>query len=79
MAWIAKWLIVNDVNAKGVKHPWCLTVRNRARTWLIGMQRPDYNTINLFRKNRLVGYIDNIFTQVVQMLLDAIQPDRSLC
>ena len=31
----------------------------------------DYNTINLFRKNRLAGYIDNIFTQVVQMLVDA--------
>ena len=39
--------------------------------WLSGMQRPDYNTINLFRKNRLAGYIDNIFTQVVQMLVDA--------
>ena len=39
--------------------------------WLSGMQRPDYNTINLFRKNRLAGFIDNIFTQVVQMLVDA--------
>ena len=39
--------------------------------WISGMQRPDYNTINLFRKNRLAGFIDNIFTQVVQMLVDA--------
>ena len=39
--------------------------------WLSGMQYPDYNTINLFRKNRLADFIDNIFTQVVQMLVDA--------
>lgn len=39
--------------------------------WLSGMQRPDYNTINLFRKNRFADFVDNIFTQVVQMLVDA--------
>ena len=39
--------------------------------WLSGMQRPDFNTINLFRKHRLAGFIDNIFTQVVEMLVDA--------
>ncbi len=39
--------------------------------WLSGMQSPDYNTINLFRKNRLADFIDNIFTQVVRMLVDA--------
>lgn len=39
--------------------------------WLSGMQRPDFNTINLFRKHRLAGFIDDIFTQVVQMLVDA--------
>ena len=39
--------------------------------WLSGMQRPDFNTINLFRKNRLADVIDDIFTQVVQMLVDA--------
>lgn len=39
--------------------------------WLSGMQRPDYNTINLFRKNRLADVMDDIFTQVVQMLVDA--------
>lgn len=38
--------------------------------WLSGMQCPDYNTISLFRKNRLANVIDNIFTQVVQMLVD---------
>ena len=39
--------------------------------WLSGMQYPDYNTINLFRKNRLADFIDDIFTQVVQMLVEA--------
>ena len=38
--------------------------------WLSGMQRPDFNTINLFRKRRLAGVIDDLFTQVVQMLVD---------
>ena len=38
--------------------------------WRSGMQCPDYNTISLFRKNRLANVIDNIFTQVVQMLVD---------
>ena len=38
--------------------------------WLSGMQRPDFNTINLFRKNRLADVVDDIFTQVVQMLVD---------
>ncbi len=39
--------------------------------WLSGMQSPDYNTITLFRKNRLADFIDNIFTQVVRMLVAA--------
>ena len=39
--------------------------------WLSGMQRPDFNTINLFRKHRLADVMDDIFTQVVQMLVDA--------
>ena len=35
------------------------------------MKRPDFNTINLLRKNRLADVMDDIFTQVVQMLVDA--------
>ena len=38
--------------------------------WLSGMQTPDFNTINLFRKNRLADVVDDIFTQVVQMLVE---------
>jgi len=36
--------------------------------WLSGMQCPDFNTINLFRKNRLADAVDDIFTQVVCIL-----------
>lgn len=39
--------------------------------WLSGMQHPDFNTINLFRKNRLADVMDGVFTQVVRMLVDA--------
>jgi len=39
--------------------------------WLSGMQTPDFNTINLFRRNRLADVVDGIFTQVVRMLVDA--------
>ena len=39
--------------------------------WLSGMQHPDFNTINLFRKHRLAGFIDDVFTQVVEMLVEA--------
>ena len=38
--------------------------------WLSGMQMPDFNTINLFRKNRLAAVVDDLFTQVVRMLVD---------
>ena len=38
--------------------------------WLSGMQTPDFNTINLFRKNRLADVVDDIFTQVVEMLVE---------
>ena len=38
--------------------------------WLSGMQTPDYNTINLFRKNRLAPVVDDLFTQVVEMLVE---------
>ncbi|MCQ2176180.1 MAG: IS1182 family transposase [Bacteroidales bacterium] len=38
--------------------------------WLSGMQTPDFNTINLFRKNRLAAVVDDLFTQVVQMLVN---------
>ncbi len=36
--------------------------------WLSGMQRPDHNTINRFRSQKLKGVIHQIFSEVVQML-----------
>jgi len=38
--------------------------------WLSGMQAPDFNTINLFRRNRLAPVVDDLFTQVVEMLVE---------
>jgi transposase len=37
--------------------------------WLSGMQRPDYNTINLFRSSKLNGTLKEIFAQIVQMMV----------
>lgn len=38
--------------------------------WLSGMQTPDHNTINSFRGNRLKGTLKNIFTQIVELLVE---------
>ena len=38
--------------------------------WLSGMQTPDFNTINLFRRDRLAPVVDDLFTQVVGMLVE---------
>lgn len=36
--------------------------------WLSGMSRPDHNTLNRFRSERLKGEIKSIFTQIVLLL-----------
>jgi transposase len=36
--------------------------------WLSGMSRPDHNTINRFRSQRLNGELKSIFTQIVLLL-----------
>lgn len=38
--------------------------------WLSGMQKPDHNTINRFRSERLKHVLKQIFVQVVQLLSD---------
>ena len=38
--------------------------------WLIGMQRPDHNTINRFRSDRLKGVLKEVFSQVVVLMAD---------
>lgn len=36
--------------------------------WLAGMQRPDHNTINRFRSDRLKGVLKEVFAQVVILM-----------
>lgn len=38
--------------------------------WLAAMQQPDHNTINSFRGKRLQEALKNIFTQVVELLVE---------
>lgn len=38
--------------------------------WLSGMQKPDHNTINRFRSERLKDTLKSIFIQVVQLLAE---------
>lgn len=38
--------------------------------WLAGMQRPDHNTINRFRSEKLKGVLKEIFSQVVLLMAD---------
>ncbi len=39
--------------------------------WLSGMERPDHNTINRFRSDRLKGVIKKVFTQVVLLMAES--------
>jgi transposase len=39
--------------------------------WLAGMERPDHNTINRFRGQRLKNHIKEVFTQVVLLLMES--------
>lgn len=37
--------------------------------WLLGMKKPDHNTINRFRSEKLSGVLKQIFSQIVQLLV----------
>lgn len=39
--------------------------------WLSGMNKPDHNTINRFRSDRLKEVLKEVFAQVVQMLIES--------
>jgi len=39
--------------------------------WLSGMSRPDHNTLNRFRSEKLKDVLKDIFAQVVMMLIDS--------
>ena len=36
--------------------------------WLLGMKKPDHNTLNRFRSEKLSGVLKQIFSQIVQLL-----------
>jgi transposase len=38
--------------------------------WLSGMQQPDHNTINTFRRHRMNGTVKEVFAQVLLLLID---------
>lgn len=38
--------------------------------WLAGMQRPDHNTINRFRSDKLKGVLKEVFAQVVTLMAE---------
>lgn len=38
--------------------------------WLCGMQQPDHNTLNRFRKGRLKNTVKDVFAQVLLLLID---------
>ncbi len=38
--------------------------------WLSGMQQPDHNTLNVFRKHRLNQTVKQVFAQVLLLLID---------
>ena len=38
--------------------------------WISGMSYPDHNTINRFRSDRLKGVLKEVFSQVVQLLIE---------
>ena len=46
--------------------------------WLAGMKRPDHNTINRFRGQRLKKHIKEVFTQVVLLLMEAGHVDLAI-
>ena len=39
--------------------------------WLAGMQRPDHNTINRFRSDKLKGVLKEVFGQVVMLMVES--------
>ena len=41
--------------------------------WISGMNKPDHHTINRFRSERLKKVLEEIFTQIVELLIEAGQ------
>jgi transposase len=50
-----------------------MTKENIHMMWISGMQRPDHHTINRFRSERLRKVLEEIFSQIVMLLVEAGQ------
>lgn len=50
-----------------------MTKENIHMMWISGMQRPDHHTINRFRSERLKKVLEEIFSQIVMLLIEAGQ------
>jgi len=50
-----------------------MTRENIHMMWISGMQRPDHHTINRFRSERLKKVLEEIFSQIVMLLIEARQ------
>ena len=50
-----------------------MTKENIHMMWISGMQRPDHHTINRFRSERLKKVLEEIFSQIVILLVEAGQ------
>lgn len=50
-----------------------MTRENIHMMWISGMQKPDHHTINRFRSERLKKVLEEIFSQIVMLLIEAGQ------
>jgi transposase len=50
-----------------------MTRENIHMMWISGMQRPDHHTVNRFRSERLKKVLEEIFSQIVVLLIEAGQ------
>ncbi|HRE65238.1 MAG TPA: IS1182 family transposase [Ferruginibacter sp.] len=57
--------ISNEYSSRRIE---ALLSRDVQFMWLAGMSRPDHNTINRFRSEKLKGVLKNVFTQIVTLL-----------
>lgn len=59
--------LTNQYSSRKIEHA---TTQNIHFMWLSGMSRPDHNTINRFRSDRLKGVLKEVFSQVVLLLVE---------
>lgn len=60
--------ICNEYSSRRIEQ---LIKRDVHFMWLAGMARPDHNTINRFRSERLKGVLKQVFTQIVTLLVNS--------